>query len=352
VEKVGIENLLRKTNPQHITSEDFFTDRKILKERFSQLIGAPDEDSVAIIPSVSYGISTVVKNIEFSKGDEIVVLEDQFPSNIYAWLEAVRDQGASIVTVKAPPLEDGRGLRWNELLLNSITKKTKVVAIPQVHWSDGTLFDLKSVRELTSQVDAYLVVDGTQSVGALPFSISEYQPDALICGGYKWMMGAYGLGMAYYGDKFYNGSPIEDNWINHKDSEDFTNLSKYNPEFKAKAIRYDMGESSNFILVPMLAEGIRQILEWTPEAIQEYCGDICADTLKLLQSHGYFVENTNARANHLFGIYSMGNKSMDRVKEILAQENIKVSYRGSAIRVSPHLYNTRTDIEKLVNCFF
>ena len=351
VEKIGIENLLRKTNPQHISSEDFFTDRTLLKKQFSTLIGASDPASIAIIPSVSYGIATVARNIEFEPGDEIVVLVDQFPSNIYAWMQVARDRGVRIVTVKAPPLEEGRGRRWNELLLDSITKRTKVVAIPQVHWSDGTLFDLKSVRDLTDDVGAYLVVDGTQSIGALPFSISEFQPDALICGGYKWLMGAYGLGMAYFGERFFGGTPLEDNWINHMDSEDFTNLANYNPKFKPKAVRYDMGESSNFILVPMLAEGIRQILEWTPRAIQEYCGDISSSGIEKLRSGGYFVESSEARANHLFGIYCTGGKSMDEVKKRLARENVKVSYRGSAIRVSPHLYNTSADIEKLVNCF-
>ena len=351
VEKIGIENLLRKTNPQHITSEDFFTDRAVLKNRFSKLIGAQDADSVSIIPSVSYGIATVAKNIPFKKGDEIVVLEDQFPSNMYAWMQVVKENEMSIVTVKAPQLEEGRGRKWNQLLLQSITPKTKVVAVPQVHWSDGTLFDLRSVRERANEVGAYLVVDGTQSIGALPFSVSEYQPDALICGGYKWLMGSYGLGMAYYGERFYKGSPLEDNWINHLDSEDFTNLSNYNPEFKPKATRFDMGESSNFILVPMLSEAIRQIIEWTPEAIQKYCGDICSDGIHELQANGYFVGAAPFRANHLFGIYCTGNKSMEEVKSVLTARNIKVSYRGSAIRVSAHLFNTTSDIEKLVNCF-
>ena len=351
VEKIGIENLLRKTNPQHITSEDFFTDRAVLKNRFSNLIGAQDADSVSIIPSVSYGIATVAKNIPFKKGDEIVVLEDQFPSNRYAWMQVVKENEMSIVTVKAPQLEEGRGRKWNQLLLQSITPKTKVVAVPQVHWSDGTLFDLRSVRERANEVGAYLVVDGTQSIGALPFSVSEYQPDALICGGYKWLMGSYGLGMAYYGERFYKGSPLEDNWINHLDSEDFTNLSNYNPEFKPKATRFDMGESSNFILVPMLSEAINQIIEWTPEAIQEYCGDICSGGIQELQANGYFVEAAPFRANHLFGIYCTGNKSMEEVKSVLTARNIKVSYRGSAIRVSAHLFNTASDIEKLVNCF-
>jgi len=351
VENIGIENLKRKSNPQHILSEHFFTDRRILKDRFAFLIGAADPDSVAIIPSVSYGIATAVKNISFNKDDEILVLEDQFPSNIYAWKQLEREKEVRITTIAAPPLLKGRGKLWNESLMEAISQRTKVVAIPQVHWSDGTLFNLKAIRDKTNETGTYLIIDGTQSIGALPFSVSEIAVDAIICGGYKWLMGAYGMGMAYYGERFYEGSPLEDNWINHFGSEDFTNLAEYNPEFKPKSTRFDMGESSNFILVPMLAEGIQQLINWTPAAIQDYCHSITSNGISILRDHGYFIEETDSRAQHLFGIFTSGKKSLAELKDILAQENVKVSFRGQSVRVSPHLYNTEADIEKLVNCF-
>ena len=164
-------------------------------------------------------------------------------------------------------------------------------------------------------------------------------------------MGAYGLGMAYYGERFYEGAPLEDNWINHQGSEDFTNLARYNPEFKPKANRYDMGESSNFIHVPMLAEAIRQIMDWTTEGIQQYCKEITYDAIQTLTNHGYYIEAPENRGHHLFGIYTRGRKSMETIKQSLTESNIQVSYRGEAIRISPHLYNTREDLEKLVNCF-
>jgi selenocysteine lyase/cysteine desulfurase len=351
VERIGIEHLKRKSNPQHIESEHFFTDRKILKQRFAKLIDVPDPDSVSIIPSVSYGIATVAKNIPFKKGDEIVVLEDQFPSNIYPWKRVAFEKEVKIITVPAPPLYKGRGKEWNEKLMEAITERTKVVTIPHAHWSDGTLFNLRAIRQKTNETGAYLIIDGTQSIGAVPFSVSEIAPDAIICGGYKWLLGAYGLGMAYYNERFYDGVPIEDNWINHLGSEDFTSLAKYNPEFKPKSTRYDMGESSNFILVPMLAEGIRQLSDWTANGIQDYCKDITLQGINALRDHGYFVEEEEYRAHHLFGIFCTGKKSLSEVKEIMIRENIKVSFRGQSIRVSPHLYNTIADIEKLVNCF-
>ena len=351
VEKVGIENLQKKSTPYQIEGKHFFEEREILKQRFAELIAAPSSEYIAIIPSVSYGIANAVKNIPFESGDEIIILEEQFPSNYYSWQQLQKEKGVVLKTIAAPKVGIGRGQKWNVSILEAITPRTKVVAIPNVHWADGTLFDLKTIRARTKEMEAYLVIDGTQSIGALSFSVAEIQPDALICGGYKWLMGAYGLGMAYFGERFHNGIPIENNWINHVGSEDFTNLAKYNPNFKPKAARYDMGESSNFILVPMLSEAIRQLLEWTPAAIQQYCKSITEEPLKILQQKSYFIEDSHYRAHHMFGIYLPEGKDMQQLKESLLKNYIYVSYRGKAIRVSPNVYNSKDDLEKLVKCF-
>lgn len=351
VEKIGIENLQRKNNPYLIESAHFFNNRATLKQRFAQLIDAPDPESIAIIPSVSYGMATVAKNIRFEKGDEILVLDEQFPSNYYVWKALEKDSGVVVKTIKAPQIAHGRSVLWNQAILEAISPKTKVVSIPNVHWTDGTLFNLKKIRNRSDEVGAFLIIDGTQSIGALPFSVQEIRPDALVCAGYKWLMGSYGLGVAYFGERFDTGAPIENNWINHEGSENFSELVNYNLNFKAKAARYDMGESSNFILTPMLSEAIRQLLEWTPSAVQEYCAYITSDFLPQLLEKGYFIEDPKHRGQHLFGIYAPKSISMDSLKKKIAERKVIVSHRGQAIRVSPNVYNTKKDIEKLISCF-
>ena len=261
VSETGIKNLLRKANPAAITERDFFSEREQLKASFAELIHVPHPDSIAIIPSVSYGVANALKNIPFQSGDEIVVLEEQFPSNYYAWKQLEKEKGVRIATINAPGLQKDRARIWNEQILDAIGPQTRAVAIPYIHWADGTLFDLKAIRERTHTVDAYLIIDGTQSVGAMPFSVTEIQPDALICGGYKWLLGPYSLGLAYYGERFYEGTPVENNWITHQDSDNFAQLVHYNENFRPMANRYDVGESSNFILTPMLLRAIQQLLE-------------------------------------------------------------------------------------------
>ena len=351
VEAIGIENLKRKSQPFTIYPEDFFAEKKVLRKRFAQLIHAHDPNSIAIIPSVSYGVATALKNIPFSKGDEIVVLEEQFPSNYYAWKELESNKGVRLKTVIAPSIAEGRGDQWNERILAAVNERTKVVALPHVHWTDGTLFDLVSIRKRASEVGAYLIIDGTQSIGALPFSIEEIQPDAVICGGYKWLLGPYSLGVAYFGERFDHGTPIENNWMNHQGSENFRNLVRYNENFKPKSLRYDVGESSNFILTPMLSEAIRQLLIWTPNGIQGYCSSITKEAVSKLKNLGCFIEDDDARAHHLLGVHLPRTMDLTKIQKKIHEAGIFVSYRGNAIRISSHVYNTEQEIEKLVSCF-
>ncbi len=350
VEAIGVACVQKKSKPYQISGEDFFTEKVILKKRFARLIETSDYETIAIIPSVSYGIAIAVNNILFEKGDEIIVLEEQFPSNYYAWKDLENEKGVVIKTIAAPEIQQGRGKIWNERILEAINQKTKCIAIPHCHWADGTLFNVKAIRERSNEIGAYLVIDATQSVGALPFSVKNIKPDALICGGYKWLMGAYGLGVAYYGERFHHGKPLENNWMNHVGSENFSNLVNYNLTLKPKATRYDVGESSNFILTPMLSEAIRQLIEWNPKNIQQYCKHISETAVKQLREVGYFIEEDTSRSHHLFGMYPENPSEIEKIKSLLLKNNIHVSYRGKSIRISPNVYNTQEDFDRLANC--
>ncbi|MDZ7807866.1 MAG: aminotransferase class V-fold PLP-dependent enzyme [Gracilimonas sp.] len=255
VEKAGYSGVERKRNPFQITPEEFFGETDTLREEYAKLINAKDPKRIVTIPSVSYGMANVAKNLPLSKGDNIIVVGEQFPSNVYPWRKAAEENKADIITITPPKTKEDRGKKWNQQILDAIDSKTKLVAVANVHWADGTLFDLKKIRKKTNEVGAWLAIDGTQSVGALPFDVSEIKPDALICAGYKWLMGPYSIGLAYYGPALDNGNPIEENWINRYESEDFSNLVNYNDQYQPGALRYEVGEHSNFILIPMMLAG-------------------------------------------------------------------------------------------------
>lgn len=351
VTKAGLESVARKGQPNTILPDDFFTDKEILKQRFATLIHAPDYRNVVSIPSVSYGIANAANNVPIQKGDEILLVDEQFPSNVYIWQEVAKKKEATIKIIKPPQTFENRGPKWNQNILAAITQKTAVIALAQVHWADGTLFDLKTIREKATQSNAMLVIDGTQSVGAFPFSIQEIQPDALICGGYKWLLGPYSIGMAYYSDVFNNGTPIEHNWMNRYNSQDFTGLTKYEDRYHEKAARYAVGEASNFVLTPMMIKAIDQLIQWQPKNIQDYCTKISAHAVNELRDLGCFIENDLHRAHHLLGVYFPEHLDVDNLKTILKQENIIVSFRGNAMRISPNVYNSEADFDQLLKCF-
>lgn len=349
VAEAGFQGILKKQQPSTVAVEDFFDDPHELRKEFSKLVDCPDPNRIAVIPSVSYGFANVANNLKLEAGDEIIVLEGQFPSNIYSWVRLAEKNNAKIITIDAPTAFHNRGKIWNERILEAINPKTKMVACAHIHWSDGTLYDLKSIRLRTREVGAWLVIDGTQSLGALPFSVQEIQPDALVAAGYKSLMGPYSIGLAYYGEAFDDGIPVEENWINRFESENFANLVNYNPNYQPGALRYGVGEQSNFILVPMMLEALRVLNAIGSHQVQEYCADLVREPIQVLQEKGFLIEEESFRASNLFGIRLPDILPVSDAEERIRKANIFISYRGDAIRISPGIYNEPGDLDKLVN---
>ncbi len=347
---IGLQEIQKRSQPYLYSKDDFFKPVESLKKSFSKLINGTAFQRIAIIPSASYGLANAAKNVPCSKGQTILIIGEQFPSNYYSWKQLADEKELEIKIVSAIETSSKRSSDWNEQILNHIDHNTAVVAMPIVHWADGTLFDLPSIRKKTNQVNAALIIDGTQSIGALPFDIQKTPVDALICGSYKWLFGPYGLGLAYYGPMFDDGTPIEENWINRKDSENFANLVNYQAMYKPMAGRYSVGEQSNMIYVPMLQASIEQILEWQVSEIQAYCKNLVQPYLSKFKTLGCTIDTTGNMAYHLFGIRMPAHVNIIKLKEVLEKEKVFISIRGNAIRVSVNVYNTSKDIEHLYHC--
>ena len=323
VAKAGVWGIQQKTRPYQIGGADFFEPAERVKKKFAQLIKADDPQRIAIIPSASYGLANVVNNIPFTQNEEILIVEGQFPSNVYPWMTKAKKTGAIIKTVAPPTIPTNRGKEWNEQILAAINPRTKVVSIGHIHWADGTLFDLKAIRKKTTEKGALLVIDGTQSVGALPFNVPKIRPDALICAAYKWLLGPYSIGLAYYGPYFDQGEPIENNWINRLDSDNFKELVNYQEQYREKANRYSVGEYSNFTLFPMLEKSLDQLLKWKPKRIQNYCKNLISPYLEAFQEIGCFLEDEKHRSSHLFGIQLPKQIDLLHLQAILQQEKTR-----------------------------
>jgi selenocysteine lyase/cysteine desulfurase len=347
VEKAGIRGLRLKRNPIDIKPSDFFGATEQLRKEFAKTIHANQSQRVVVIPSVSYGMATVAKNVQIEKHQHIIVAGEQFPSNYYCWKNLCDKAGASLKIISPPQTLLERGKRWNESILEAINSETRLVALGHVHWADGTKFQLEEIRRKTREMGSLLIIDGTQSIGALSFDVNRIDPDAVIVAGYKWLLGPYSIGLAYFGEFFDNGSPLEENWINRKNSEDFSGLVIYQDEYQNGSLRYEVGEHSNFTHVPMLLKSVSQLNRWGIDNIQDYCREITRESITLLRENGFWIEDDLFRGNHLFGIRLPEAKNIEAVKNALSKKNIFVSFRGDAIRVSPNVYNTEEDMRRL-----
>ena len=340
VRKVGEGAIRRKSRPWEISPKDFFEDSETARALFAKIVGG-EADGVAIVPSVSYGMAVAAANVPLGAGQSVVILDEQFPSNVYPWRELTKRVGAELVTVPRPTDND-----WTGALLERVSEETAIVAVPNCHWTDGSFVDLVRVGEEAREVGAVLVVDGIQSLGAHPFDVSEVRPDFLIASSYKWLLGPYGMGFMYVGEAYREGIPIEHNWINRAGSEDFSRLMEYEDAFQAGARRFDVGERSNFVLLPMVIAALRQILGWGVANVSETLRKLTAHIEDEARELGLEAVPAERRVAHMIGI-KLGAEAPDDLAIRLAEEKVFVSVRGRSLRVSPHLYNTEEDVRHL-----
>jgi selenocysteine lyase/cysteine desulfurase len=366
VEEAGINGIVKKRLPNTIGNEGFFTLPMEARRLFAQLVNAPSAHDITLLPSVSYGMAIVAKNCSPKQGQNIVSVAGEFPSNVYAWKKLLTND-VEFRLVK-PPTEWGqvpsdygianadvlenspvtRGELWNKYILEAIDENTALVVLCPLHWADGTFFDLEVIGDAARSVGAMFVIDGTQALGAMPFDVQHIKPDALIAASYKCMMGAYSIGCAYWGERFSQGEPLEETWIGRIGSNDFRNLVNYQNEYQHGMERYNMGEQSNFTLVPMLHAAITQLLQWQPENVQEYCKALTQPLIQYCAEVGFWIEDSHWRTEHLFGIRIPSNLPIDVLQQALSKRNVFVSLRGDSIRVSPSVYNTQDDIAALI----
>ncbi|MEA3008742.1 MAG: hypothetical protein QOJ91_434 [Sphingomonadales bacterium] len=341
--EAGRRGLERKAHPWEIAARHFFDESESVRGLFARLIGASADD-VAIVPSVSYAMATVMANVPMAAGQKIVTLAEDFPSGILAARALAQRAEGRVVTVARP--EEGS---WAAAILDSIDGSTALVVAPHTHWVCGTMIDVEAVGRRCRSVGAALVLDTTQSTGALPLDLAAVDPDYLIATSYKWLMGPYSLGFLYVAPRHQQGRPLEEAWIVRKGAHDFRSLSDYEQEFAAGARRFDMGERANFALLPVAGAAIGQLLEWGVGEIAQSLGAMTASIEDRLAERG--VTGQEGRAPHFLSVRFPGGLP-EGIEERLAAAGVHVSLRGERMRITPHLYNDQADAERLFSALW
>jgi selenocysteine lyase/cysteine desulfurase len=341
--EAGTAGLARKAHPWQITPDQFFTGSEEFRTTAARLLDC-SADCIAIVPSASYGIATAARNLPVRKGQSILVLAEQFPSNYYPWQRLAEKTGAALKVVAWPEDHD-----WTAAVLNSLTADVAIAALPHVQWTSGGRLDLLRIGDACRKIGAALVLDLTQSLGALPFSVHDVQPDFAVAASYKWLLGPYSVGLLYVAPKWQSGIPLEENWIQRANARDFSSLILYTEDYDAGARRFDMGERSNFALLPAAVRAMKQLLEWEVARISETAGALNRQLANAAADVGFSAPAEPLRAPHYLALRRK-EAFPNELPEILAREKVFVSVRGSSIRVTPHVYNTAEDGERLIAC--
>jgi selenocysteine lyase/cysteine desulfurase len=337
----GQRGLALKARPWQIRPGDFFWGPDAARAAFGRVLGA-EADGVAIVPAASYGIAVAASNLPLHPRDRILLAADQFPSNVHPWRRRARDTGAEIVMVAD---RDGD---LTGPILEAIDERTAIVALPHCRWTDGALIDLVAVGATARDAGAALVLDLTQSAGALPIDVAAVDPDFVVAAAYKWLLGPYATGFLYVAPRHREGRPLEEHWMGREGAEDFSGLVDYRDAYRPGAVRFDMGEAPNFALLPAAIAALEQIAEWGVGAI---AGTLAVRTRAIAVRAaplGLVAGDPALRAGHFLGLGLPAGIRGDLV-ERLAAENVHVSVRGRSLRVTPHLYNDDEDVDRLID---
>lgn len=343
VAAIGRDALTRKERPWEILPADFFRGTDAARAAFARLLGSPaTPDDVALVPSASYGMATAAANLPVAPGQRVLVLEGEFPSTILTWRERARAAGAELVRLPRPADHD-----WTAAVLDAIDPRTALAALPALHWLDGAVLDLAAIRRRLREVGAALALDLTQSLGVMPFALDRVDPDFLVAACYKWLLGPYSTGFLYVAPRWQGGRPLEHHWYAREGSENFGGLIDYPEAFQPGARRFDMGEPSNFALLPAVTASLAQIAEWGVEQVYETAGALADLVVRRCEPLGFRAVPPGLRARHYAGLRS-DRPLPERLSERLAAHRVYVSVRGGqTLRVTPHVYNTPADVDRL-----
>lgn len=320
---------------------ELLLDAERVRELAAELFGG-DADGYAIVPSASYGLSAAARAIEptLKPGDRIVVLDQEFPSNVLPWRRAAQETGAVVVTVSTPADGD-----WTAATLAVLAGGVRVAALSNCHWTNGSRLDLVTVSEQCRAAGATLVLDVTQSLGAMPFDMDAVQPNFMVSAGYKWLLCPYGFGLMYVGPKWRDARPLEESWLPRTNAEDFTALANYGDVYMSGARRFDMGEKCSSLLPGAIA-ALEQLRAWGIADVAQSLAGVNAGIQARLEALGFELPPHAQRCPHMFGA-RVPARFTRSVVESLRAERVYVSQRGSSIRFAPHLHVTEADIDQL-----
>jgi selenocysteine lyase/cysteine desulfurase len=342
--EAGIRGVKVKAAPWDMTINSYYDEVEKARALAASFIGAQPDD-MAIIPATSYGIAVAAANVPVAAGSVILMMENEHTSHRYAWLELAKQKGARVVPVQRLPHE-----AWADKLIAAIRSSdapVSVVAGTIVHWFEGTHVDIEAVANATREAGASLVMDGTQWVGAVPFDVSRVRPDFLAFATYKFLLGPYRLAFLYANkDWQQKGRPLEFHSWNRAGGERSDFYLQTMLDYLPGARRFDMGERSDFAVLPIAIDAMELLQQWGGEAVHDRLLHLNRCIWQQAERHGFSGPDQTLRAGHI-SVVDLRERYRDDLAKRLRDKKAFVTIRGSKMRITPHVYNDEADILKL-----
>ncbi len=307
-----------------------------IRKNCARLINA-QPDAIAFVKSTSHGLSIVAEGLDLKPGDNFLIYEREFPSNIYPWLNLKR-KGAEVRTI---PSKDGR--IYIEDIERLIDSKTRLLAISTVQFSNGFRIDLKRVGVLCQKKGVLLCVDAIQSLGVIPMDVREYPIDFLSADGHKWLLGPEGIGIFYC--KKEHAERLNPPLIGSKSVQNEFDFDR--PEFKLKTdvLKFEEG-SMNLLGIFGLGAAIDLMHEVGISSIENRVLALGGLIIREAEKRDFTILTPKAREERGGIITFSGKFDSVKMRDALREKGIMVNAHGGGIRVSPHFYNTEEEIER------
>lgn len=310
----------------------------------ARLVGA-DEDEIALLPNTSHGLNLAALALPLEAGRRVVLSDREFPANVYPWLALERVRGVRVDVIPA----DARGNPDEARLLEEVARgDVGILAVSAVQFASGWVADLEALGRACRAHGTWFVVDGIQAAGQMPIDVHACGIDVLAAGGHKWLCGPFGTGFTYVRRALVGRmEPRVVGWTSVTASADLERVLDYELAWVEGARRFEVA-TQPWQDYAGLAESMELMLEAGPARIREHVLGLLDPLAKWLAERGIGVAG-DPRPERRSGIFAFVPADPAGAHRALHQAGVACCVREGAVRLAPHLYNQREDVERVID---
>ena len=337
-----------KKYPHHKPDSTFFEVPNRIRASIAKLIGGKPEE-IAVTSGASAGVAAVAYAVRWEPGDEVITAKGEFPLQYTAWKPMEEREGLKLKIVSPR----ARFITADDLIA-AITPRTRVVSVSLVRYDDGSLLDAARVADACHKQGALLLLDASQCCGAIPMDVNQLGADFIVSAGYKWLLGPFGTGFFWVKSEHLGMvRPEPFYWLALMESHNFGAMNFEDPKPAANAKRWDSPEWASYFNFNLAAMDVSVdfVVRMGPERVAAHNRKLIELMFERLPKDRFVIASPlDAARRGPYGCFKA--RSPEKTAEHyehLRKQNVIVSLREGNIRVSPHLYNTERDIDRLIS---